>query len=162
MAGAARVFTDEQIAKALKSCKGLIFLAAKKIGCVPRTIQYRLANSEALRDIAAEARGQIVDIAESGLYRALTEKDSDLRWKAIQFTLKHLGQDRGYIERQDHRIGGSDGGAIKYEGTIDVNLARTELFGICDSIRQRIGGEADKAATNGHHHTNGHGPVLPP
>jgi hypothetical protein len=95
------VYTNEKIIAALKETKGLVFLAAKRLGCSPQTIYNRSQRSPDVANVIKNERGEVVDTAELTLYNAILAGEP---W-AIQLTLKTLGKDRGYVERteQEHR-----------------------------------------------------------
>ena len=96
------------IVAALKACGGGVYLAAAQLSCRPGTIYKRMEKDADLRAIVADIRGEMVDIAESSLKRAVISGDA---W-AVCFTLKCLAKDRGYIERQEVELTGKDGGAL--------------------------------------------------
>lgn len=79
------------------------------IGCNRETIRIRAASSKKLQDIIHEERASILDIAESALYNRVL--DGDMR--AIEFTLRTIGKDRGYVEKRQEEITGKDGGPIE-------------------------------------------------
>lgn len=103
------VYTNEQIIAALVECKGLVFLAAKRVGCDPDTIYNRAKRSEAVARAIKNQRGEIIDTGELKLYQAILNGEP---W-AIALVLKTIGKDRGYSERQE--LTGADGGALKHE-----------------------------------------------
>ena len=92
-----RKHTDAQIIKALQKKKGLIFLAAKMLGCDPKTVYKRAKESPAVQECIDTERGKIVDTAESKLFGRIEKSDP---W-AVTLLLKTLGRDRGYVERQE-------------------------------------------------------------
>jgi hypothetical protein len=94
-----RVYTNEQMIAALQETKGLVFLAAQRVGCDPDTIYNRARKSPAVAAAIRNQRGVVVDTAELKLYQAILDGQA---W-AIALTLKTLGKDRGYVERQEHR-----------------------------------------------------------
>lgn len=102
-------YTNAQILEAVKSVNGMIYLAARSIGCNPQTIYNRMKQTAAIRDAVESARGEIVDIAEQKLRMAIQNGEP---W-AVAMTLKTLGKSRGYVERQE--VTGADGGAIVVE-----------------------------------------------
>lgn len=87
--------TDKQIAKALSDCKGMVYVAAARLGCSPNTIKARLLKSNALREAVQIARGTTGDTAELKLFQAIQNGES---W-AIQFYLKTQCRDRGYSDK---------------------------------------------------------------
>lgn len=95
-------FTDEQMVAALAECKGMVYLAARRVGCSPDAIHKRARKSAAVRDAIRTHRGEVVDAAELKLYAAVMDGEP---W-AIQLCLKTLGRDRGYSERPAAPEGG--------------------------------------------------------
>ena len=77
--------------------KGMVCLAAAKLGCDPDTIHNRAKTSRAVAQSLREERGRVVDLAELKLFKAIENGE---RW-AVQLCLKTLGRDRGYVERQE-------------------------------------------------------------
>jgi alanine-alpha-ketoisovalerate/valine-pyruvate aminotransferase len=99
-------FTNAQIVEAVKSVNGMIYLAARKLGCTPQAIYKRMAKSSIIREAVDDSRGELVDISEQKLRAAVINGEP---W-AIAMVLKTLGKSRGYVERQE--VTGADGGAI--------------------------------------------------
>lgn len=95
-------YRTSDIISALERTHGMIYLAAKELGCDPKTIYRRAEKSKDVRDTIDSYRGQLVDKAELKLEQAVMR---DEPW-AIQMTLKTLGKKRGYVERQE--ITGAD------------------------------------------------------
>lgn len=85
-------YTNDEIGAALTETKGMVYVAATRLGCSPNTIKRRLSGSPALRELVAAARGLMIDTAELRLAKAIQEGEP---W-AIQFYLKTQGRDRGY------------------------------------------------------------------
>ena len=102
-------YTNAQIGAALTETKGMLFLAAKTLGCSPNTVRDRLAKHDTLRDLQQALRGETVDTAELKLYTAILAGQP---W-AIQFYLRTQGKDRGYTETTE--VSGPSGGPIKHE-----------------------------------------------
>lgn len=102
-------FTNEQIIKALRESRGLVAVAARKLGCARQTIYNRAEKSEAVREALVEAREFTTDIAEAALYKAIEAGEG---W-AVCFYLKTQGKGRGYIERQEHEVSGPSGGPVE-------------------------------------------------
>jgi hypothetical protein len=99
-------FTPAQIIAALKKSKGMVFLAAKRLECDPDTIQNYCKRYPAVERVKQAQRGEMVDLAESGLLTAIKNGEA---W-AIAFALKTLGKERGYVERQE--LTGQDGAGM--------------------------------------------------
>ena len=102
-------FTNAQILEAVKSVNGMIYLAARSLGCTPQAIYKRMNKTAVIRDAVDNARGEVVDIAEQKFRQAITNGEP---W-AVAMALKTLGKNRGYVERQE--VTGADGGAIVVE-----------------------------------------------
>ena len=102
MAGKQR-FTPKQVADTLTETRGMVFLAAKKLGCSDDTIYNYAKRYKAVGDALRQQRGQFVDMAELKLWNAVNEGEA---W-AVQFALRTLGKERGYVERSE--VTGKDG-----------------------------------------------------
>ena len=96
-------FTPKQVADTLIETRGMVFLAAKKLGCSDETIYNYAKRYKAVGDALRQQRGQFVDMAELKLWNAVNEGEA---W-AVQFALRTLGKERGYVERQE--VTGKDG-----------------------------------------------------
>ena len=84
--------TDDQIVSALRDTKGMIFLAAQKLGCNPEEVYERARTSEIVNDALQMERGKVLDTAELKLFSAVMSGEA---W-AIKLTLQSLGRSRGY------------------------------------------------------------------
>lgn len=91
------VYTDEQMVDALNTTKGLVYLAAEKLGCAPSTIYRRAQESETVGEKIRRERGRMVDLAEAKLWQQINDGNTT----AILFFLKTQAKDRGYIERSE-------------------------------------------------------------
>jgi hypothetical protein len=90
-------YTDKQIENALVKSSGLVYLAAKFLKCTPLTIYTRMKKNKVLKAICNDCRGEIVDLAEQKLKKAVKRGDA---W-AITMVLRTLGRRRGYVSRQE-------------------------------------------------------------
>lgn len=99
-------FTPQQVADALQASKGMVYVAARSLGCSANTIYNYIERYKAVKEVMKQERGVMVDTAELALWTALQNKEA---W-AISLVLKTLGKDRGYVERQE--ISGKDGAAL--------------------------------------------------
>jgi hypothetical protein len=107
-------YTKKEIIAALIASKGMVYVAAGKLECAANTI-YRFAEKyPEVKEAMKQERGLRVDIAELHLHNAVQRGEP---W-AVSLTLKTIGKDRGYTERQE--ITGTDGGAIQ----VDINDLR--------------------------------------
>lgn len=92
-----RKYPTEDIVAALKEMKGMVYLAAHRLGCEADTIYYRAKKSKAITAAMESERGKVVDTAELKLYAAILAGEP---W-AVQFSLRTLAKSRGYVERQE-------------------------------------------------------------
>lgn len=94
------MLTDEQIVHALEKKSGNITQAAKALKVTRQALYKRIWNNEELEQVVADAREEMVDIAESAARKQIREGNTAM----IIFTLKTLGKSRGYVERveQEH------------------------------------------------------------
>lgn len=116
-------FTNQQIVDAVRKAQGLVYHAAKHLGCTPQLIYFRKKQCKAIREAIREFRGRLIDDAESQLQKAIKKGQG---W-AVQFALKTLGKNRGYVERTETRIGGDDNAPPIQTETIDVDALPLEL-----------------------------------
>lgn len=98
-------FTNEQIITALETNYGLVYIAAKQVGCSAQTIYNRAKRVKSIQETIDHERGILVDKAESKLIDAIENREP---W-AIAMTLKTLGKQRGYVEKQEIEHSGEVG-----------------------------------------------------
>lgn len=99
-------YSAEQVVAAIN--KGQTALRASQIlGCSRGTISYYARRYDSVAEALRDRRMELVDLAESGLRRALEAGEP---W-SVAFTLKTLGKDLGYTERQE--ITGRDGDRLE-------------------------------------------------
>ena len=99
MAGKAK-FTQQQVIDALREVKGMVYLAADRLGCEAQTIYNYRDRYPAVKAEMEAQDGKIDDIAEMKLYQAIMAGES---W-AVQFRLRTKGKGRGYTERTEHSV----------------------------------------------------------
>lgn len=90
-------FTEEEVAEALRTSRGFVSAAARKLACDPSTIRDYMERYPALRIVRHEAREEEKDVAELKLGQAIRNGEA---W-AICFYLKTQAKDRGYVERSE-------------------------------------------------------------
>jgi hypothetical protein len=95
-----RLYSDKKIIAALTASNGGVYLAARKLRCDPTTIYDRADRVPEVQRVIDEMRGELVDLAEAALKKAVAEREG---W-AVCFTLKTQGKQRGYVERQEHEV----------------------------------------------------------
>jgi alanine-alpha-ketoisovalerate/valine-pyruvate aminotransferase len=100
-------YKTQEIIDALESMNGMVYLAARKLGCTAQTIYNRMAKSSAIKDALENSRGELIDISEQKLRQAVLNGEP---W-AVAMVLKTLGKQRGYVERQE--ITGKEGEPIE-------------------------------------------------
>jgi predicted transcriptional regulator len=89
--------TIEALERALRKAGGLYADAARLLGLSRQTVRDRVEGSARLKAVVAEAREELLDIAESKLVSAI--KKGNLG--AICFFLRTQGRNRGYVERNE-------------------------------------------------------------
>lgn len=90
-------YSNEQVGLALIAGKGFITFAAQALRVAPSTIERRLAKSPELRKIQAMCKREQIDTAALALHAQVTSGNI----AAIIFTLKTLGKEDGFVERQE-------------------------------------------------------------
>jgi hypothetical protein len=93
-------FTAQQVIAALRDCRGMTYLAAKRLQCNPQTIMNYCKRYPAVEQAKHDARGEMLDIAEVKLWQAVSAGQP---W-AITFCLRTVGRARGYGESLDLRL----------------------------------------------------------
>jgi hypothetical protein len=126
---------------AIRTSNGMVTKAARVLGVPIPTLQHYIRKHTTLRDALFETRSELVDDAEDSL--RMLVKDKNLT--AVIFTLKCLGQDRGYIDSVQKD--GSKTAPIIINlvpASADVKLPRAEV--ITKGKRRVIEAEARKTA----------------
>lgn len=115
--------SNQQIIDALRDVNGMVYLAARKLGCAPNTIYNRMAKSDNIKAAVEDYRGELIDLSEQKLRQAVLNGEP---W-AVALVLKTLGKKRGYVERTE--ITGEDGDKIvftvKYSDELRHNPTET-------------------------------------
>lgn len=122
-------YTTEQIIAALKAVNGMIYLAARRLGCEPKTIYRRSEQNQSVKQAIQDSRGELVDIAEQKLRAAVIDREP---W-AVAMVVKTLGKDRGYVERNE--VTGKDGAAVEMKIT-EMVVHLPELPSGGDSVNE--------------------------
>lgn len=100
-------FTTEQIIEAIHATKGMVYLAAERLGCTPQTIYNRRDKVAAVREAMRAEDEKVNDLAELKLYQAIQNGEP---W-AVKYRLSTKGKTRGYSERVE--VTGADAGPVK-------------------------------------------------
>lgn len=98
----------EKVEAALRAQRGRVTYAAKQLG-VSYLRMRRLIREHELEYVLEEERLKRVEVAE-GVLDDLVEKGD---FRAVAFTLRTLGKDKGYVERMEMTGGG--GGPVQVE-----------------------------------------------
>ena len=85
------------VSAALQEAGGVKSHAARILGCSTSALSKYIKEDSQLQEIQLSARDTMIDIAEEGLMNALKREDM----RAILFTLKTIGKERGYTSRQE-------------------------------------------------------------
>jgi hypothetical protein len=117
-------YTPKEMIDALTAAKGMVYVAARKLECSAQTVYTYAEKYPAVKEAMKQERGLMVDIAEIALYKAVQNGEP---W-AVSLTLKTIGKDRGYTERQE--ITGADGGPLNVRVEDIHNLSDDELNAI--------------------------------
>ena len=133
-------YTQQQIIDALRETKGMIYLAAKRLGCEAQTIYNYRDRYPAVRAEMEQQDGEVDDAAEMKLYQAIIAGEP---W-AVQFRLRTKGKGRGYVERVQQEVSGPDGGPIQTE-----HVEKHDLSKLTSEQLRELRGLLAKAATDG-------------
>lgn len=99
-------YTCAQVIEAIQQTKGMLTIAAKKLGCAPDTVYRYVREYPTVAAALKIEREAVTDMAELALYKAIQAGEG---W-ATCFYLKTQGRARGYVERQE----------IEHSGVIGV------------------------------------------
>ena len=102
-------YTQQQVIDALRDTKGMIYLAAKRLGCEAKTIYNYRDRYPAVRAEMEQQDGEVDDAAEMKLYQAIIAGEP---W-AVQFRLRTKGKGRGYVERVQQDINATIDGEVR-------------------------------------------------
>jgi hypothetical protein len=92
-----RRFSDQEVVAALEATRGLVSLAAARLGCSTEAIYSRARKPGKVAEALTRERERMLDVAELSLYRKVQEGEG---W-AVCFYLKTRGKHRGYVQRQE-------------------------------------------------------------
>lgn len=91
----------KMILDALTRTGGNVSATAQVLGVTRRSVYMWMAKDPKLREAQEDAKESLIDMAENKLFQAV--KNGDMT--AIIFTLKTIGKERGYMERQQLDFG---------------------------------------------------------
>ena len=93
---AAKGYTVEQVAEALRNSAGIYTMAGIQLGCCGNTVSNFIKKHPELLELIEQVTEQNLDLAEVELLKQIKEGNI----AAIIFYLKTKGKHRGYVERQ--------------------------------------------------------------
>ena len=99
-------YTVEQVCEAIRSQKGLLSMAANRLGCSYMTVWNYSQKYPEVKQAIEESKESMLDLAEGKLFQEINAGNMT----AIIFFLKTKGKARGYSERQE--ITGAEGGPV--------------------------------------------------
>lgn len=116
-------YTAQQVIEALQQTKGMVYLAAKRLECSHTTIYNYIGKYVSVKHEFEFQRGEMLDAAELKLREAILEGKP---W-ALQFALRTIGRDRGYVERREQELTGKGGEPVPVRITeVIVKLPQDE------------------------------------
>jgi hypothetical protein len=142
----ARIFTAEQIERALRSQGGIKAAAARALqaetgkSCSRELVAMAVHRSKRLQEACEQARDFTVDMAEQIMVEALQNKDLN----AARFYLETLGKSRGFTRRLE--MTGKDGGAVELSLPMPIAEARKRNEQLIDALASRAAGAAEPAS----------------
>jgi hypothetical protein len=89
--------TRDQLSLAIAEGKGIVTAICQKLNISRWAFYKRVNKDQELLEELRSAREELADIAELKLWEKL--KEGDIR--AILFTLKTIGRDRGFVEKME-------------------------------------------------------------
>jgi hypothetical protein len=98
----AEKYSVAAMAAALLASRGLVSVAADRLGCSAETIRLYRKRHPSVEAACREARDAMTDIAELALYNKIRDGEG---W-AVCFYLKTQGKERGYVETVEQRHSG--------------------------------------------------------
>jgi len=98
-----RRYTAADYAEALRAARGLISVAARRLGVSRRAVYNAIERHKVVAEALDEARETVIDTAEGQLFMHVANGNL----KAVMFLLRTLGKSRGYVDAREQRISGS-------------------------------------------------------
>ena len=100
-------YTAEHIIAALRETKGMVYLAADRLGCHARTVLNYAERYKSVQEEIDFQREKLVDIGELKLYQAVMDGNEGM----VKYLLSTRGKKRGYTTATE--ISGPDGKPIE-------------------------------------------------
>jgi hypothetical protein len=87
----------EKVEEAIKGSHAIVTVIAERLDCAWCTARKYIDKWESTRELYKDEKESILDIAESVIYKSISEGNTqDAKW-----LLATLGRDRGFSERQE-------------------------------------------------------------
>jgi len=118
----ANPYTAQKFLNAIPGSGGFITTIADRVGCTRQTVYNGMKRYPTVKQAILDEKDQLKDMAENELLRQIKDGNTT----ATIFYLKTQAKDRGYVERQEHKVTGD----INYK-----ELTDDELRAIRDSKR---------------------------
>ena len=110
----AEKYNAQQMIDAIQDAKGILTVAARKLGCSRTTVYRYMERYSTIKDAYQEANESNIDFVETKLMEQINKGNIT----AIIFFLKTKAKHRGYVERQE--VAGTDGGEIVFRVVRDT------------------------------------------
>lgn len=101
------VVTPENVIPALLEARGMVYIAARRMGVDPSGVYRLIRNNKQIAAAWEAIKGETLDTVELKLWQKIMADDL----QAITFFLRTKGRERGYTERTE--VTGADGGALR-------------------------------------------------
>lgn len=101
------IVTPENVIPVLQETRGMVYLAAHKMGVDPSGVYRLIRNNKQVAAAWEAIKGETLDTVELKLWQRIMNDDL----QAITFFLRTKGKERGYTERTE--VTGADGGALR-------------------------------------------------
>lgn len=138
-----------EVVKTLNDAKGMVYLAARLLGCCPQTVYNYAERHPSVKEAIATQQGERLDEAELALITAVRKGEA---W-AVCFTLKTLGKKRGFIERPAY----DRGDEVPKTSSIIDQINAMDATILPPGQMPNSNGNGHAANGNGHHKMNGNG-----
>jgi transposase-like protein len=116
--------TSQRIIDALGHTKGMVSLAARRLGCARSTIYDWAEKHPEIKDAIEAERETMTDLAEISLFKQVQDGQG---W-AVQFYLRTQGKNRGYGDQVNVQHSGDKDNPIRTENRTEVTLVNADDF----------------------------------
>ncbi len=132
----------KRITDAFGRNRGMVAVAARNLGCSRQTIYAWMEAHPELKDVLADEREVMTDVAELSLYKQVQNGEG---W-AVKYYLSTQGKGRGYTETVNHRHGGDpDAPPIQTANKTEVTIVDADAYNREFAALLGLGGGPDDA-----------------